>query len=398
MITQSLPLSFRAIGAVCGISSRKNKKDIALIYSEKPCVSAGLFTTNLVKAAPVLVSEANIKNNIRAVLVNSGCANACTGKDGLNDAKYSIRILGRSLGIKPENILIASTGVIGARLPMINIEKGINILVKNIFRKSDDNGLSFAKAIMTTDTTHKTTVRKITIGGKTVTIWGAVKGSGMIHPNMATMLGFILTDAGISKNLLTKALRDSGKISFNSITVDGDTSTNDCVFALANGAQGSPGINKIDGNYKKFYKAFEEVMLGLAKMIARDGEGATKFINILVKAKTENDAKKIANTIATSPLVKTACFGNDPNWGRIIAAAGRAGVVFNPEKTSLVINGVKIFDKGRGIKENSLKAKEVMKKKDINIALDTGSGKNTASVYTCDFSYDYIKINAEYHT
>jgi len=326
-----LPLGFKVWGIHCGI--KKLKKDLGLIYSEKKANASAVFTTNKVKAAPVILSMKNIKDNeIQAVIVNSGNANACTGEKGYSDAISMAEKTAQILNLQSEDVFVSSTGVIGVPLPIEKILNGIESFSKNTDLSAEDL-LSFAESIMTTDTFPKINSTQVVIGGKKITITGIAKGSGMIHPNMATMLSFILTDANITKSALNKALKHSVDDSFNMITVDGDTSTNDTVLILANKQAKNEEITEFSHDYKLFQKALYEVVENLAKKIVIDGEGATKFLEVQVKnSKTKEDAKLISRSIAKSNLVKTAIHGEDANWGRVLAAAGYSGGNFDPDK------------------------------------------------------------------
>lgn len=406
------PKGFHACGIHCGIK-KNGKNDLSIFYSATPCTAAGVFTKNLVKAAPVIVSKKNIKNKISAIIANSGCANACTGKRGIKDAEEMCAITAKMLNVKPLNILVASTGVIGQFLPMNKIKNGI----KNIFSELSnyqiikfDNSiilksptrklvLSAVEGIMTTDTFVKVQSSEFGIRGSKATIWGCCKGAGMIHPDMATMLCFVLTDVSISKKLLAEALKSAVDKSFNRISVDGDTSTNDCVFLLANGAAGNKPIIKKDDSFFAFALQLEKICLGLAKKIVSDGEGATKIIVVAVKnAASESDARKIAATVATSPLVKTAMFGNDANWGRIIAAAGRSGAKINPSKMDIYFGGMLVAKNGAGTNFSEKKAKEILNKKEVTVTLDLKSGHKCFTYYASDLTFDYVKINASYRS
>ncbi|MCX5782384.1 MAG: bifunctional glutamate N-acetyltransferase/amino-acid acetyltransferase ArgJ [Elusimicrobia bacterium] len=400
-----IPKDFLLGGIHCGIAKKFQKKDLALLYSKKPAKAYGMFTSNLCKAAPVLVSQKHLKmnkTNVRGIIANSGCANACTGLKGFKNAEEMCGLAGKSLGVKKENFLVASTGVIGKHLPIEKISKGIKILSGKIgFSKKDE--LSCVQAIMTTDTFTKISSGSFKIGNKKINIWGCVKGAGMIHPDLkkphATMLSFILTDANISNKAVEKALSNSIEKSFNCVSVDGDTSTNDSVFLLANGAAGNSLIAESGKAFDIFSKNLLKVCLDLAKKLARDGEGATKLIEIEVNgARDKNGAKKIASTIATSPLFKTAIFGNDANWGRIMAAAGRSGVSFKPEKVDVWIGNVCVAKKGIGANFSEEKTKRILHNKEIKITVNLNSGKESAKYYTCDFSFDYVKINASYRS
>lgn len=399
------PQGFKAGGIHCGIAKSSAKKDLALFFSERPAVAAGMFTSNLVKAAPVLLCEKRLKSsagNFRAVVANSGCANACTGRRGIDDAEKTCVAVAKSLGVLPSQVLAASTGVIGQFLPVSKLVRGAGELAQS-FRGRKTVPQDAAQAIMTTDTVAKVFSKNINIGGRRVTLWGCTKGSGMIHPDLAglhaTMLCFILTDASIKSALLSRSLAEAVERSFNCVSVDGDTSTNDSVFVLANGASGSRTIDTPNKDYIVFAKALRELCTELAKMIARDGEGASKLIEIEVRnASTAVAAKKIASTIATSPLVKTAVFGNDANWGRILAAAGRAGVPMNPDQTDVYIGGLLVASRGMAVAFSEAKAKRLLKKKDVTITVDLNRGAESAKYYTCDLSFDYVKINASYRS
>lgn len=383
-------------GAVSSGVKKKNKKDLALIFSEVPAKAAGLFTTNIVKAPPVLLGMERVKSGMcQAVLINSGVANAFTGQLGLKDSIVTSKDAAKHLGIAETLVIPSSTGIIGGRLPIDKMKKAMPELVKNL---REDGFLDVADGIMTTDAFPKYAVKKVTIGGKKGTIAVIGKGAGMIAPNMATMLAYILTDFNVSKRALTKALKNSVKNSFNKIIVDGDTSTNDTVLILANGKLGNALIKDSGDDYNKLEKALTETASEVAEMIVRDGEGATKVVKIIVKgAKTEKDAEKIARTLGTSPLVKTAFFGEDPNWGRIVAAAGRAGVDFDPDKIDLYFDNQKILSNSKEVM-NEEKAQKVLKKPKFEVTIDIKSGKSSSFVIASDLTYDYIKINAHYRT
>ena len=399
-----LPKGFFAKGIRCGIKKGSSKKDLALFYSDVPSKAVGMFTNNLVKAAPVLVSSEYLrknKNGIRAIVANSGCANACTGRRGINDSKLECKIVAQELNINSEQVLVASTGVIGVYLPLKTIKQGIEKLSAVLKEESDGN--SAAEAIMTTDTVSKTVQKKIKVSGKEVSIWGCAKGAGMIGIDMslphATMLSFILTDANIAQNALRLSFENAVNKSFNCVTVDGDTSTNDTSIILANSEAKNKIIKAGTKDFKSFSVALAEVCLELAKMLAKDGEGATKLVEIKVcGAKEETDAKKIAYTIANSPLVKTAVFGCDANWGRILAAAGRAGVKINPLKVDIYFGKLRLVKDGAPAVYSEKQAKIILSKKEVVITIDLNAGKKSASYYTCDFSFDYIKINASYRS
>lgn len=391
---------FRAAGIACGIK-KNGEKDLALIYSETPAVVAGVWTKNRVKAASVLLDMQRIKNGLcQAVIVNSGNANACTGKKGMEDAGRMAAAVEDRLGIKKGLAMVSSTGVIGQNLPIDKIENGIPKLVSSL----SSNGWNDAvHAIMTTDAFPKTVFEKCRICGKEVSVLGIAKGAGMICPNMATMLAFIATDAAVERKTLQAALKGAVDRSFNSITVDGDTSTNDTVLVLANGYALNKEVRSQESgvrskDFKVFCDMLEKVCLKLSHMIVKDGEGATKFLEIKVKgAKKESDAKSVTMTVANSLLVKTAFFGEDANWGRIIAAAGRAGVDIRPDRLSLYFDAVPVVRNGIGTGRDR-EASKIVKKKDICLTLDLGIGKAEQTVWTTDLSYEYVKINAAYRT
>lgn len=386
----------KASGIHCGI--KKAGRDLALIVSEPPAVAAGVFTTNRVKAAPVLLSQELIKSGkAKGIIANSGNANACTGKEGYKASKETISSLAKVLKTPQRNILIASTGEIGKPLPLHKVKEGIPVLVKGL---SENGGKNAAKAILTTDTVSKEAAVEYVYGDKPVRVGGIAKGSGMICPHMATMLAFITSDISIKADLLKRALKKSVDKSFNMITVDGDKSTNDTVFCLANGLAGNSIIDKTGKGFQLFQKALDCVMISLAKKIVEDGEGATKFIEISVAgAESISNAKKVALSIANSNLVKTAFFGESCNWGRIIAAAGYSGVDIDFSKTSLFLDGYEIIKKGVAIVDKkSSEVERIMKKKEIRVLLDLGMGKKEGTVWTTDLSYDYVKINADYIT
>jgi len=394
------PRGFAGAACHCGLKSRKKNPDLALIVSSQPAPFAGVFTTNRVCAAPVKLSRKIARKAIaRAVVVNSGNANACTGEEGLRDAGTMAGLVARGLSIKAGEVAVASTGIIGELMPMEKIARGIKENIKNL-STSRKVARDIARAIMTTDTFPKEMVAEITISGMTVRIGGIAKGAGMISPRMATLLSFITTDASISPALLKKALRSAVEVSFNRLTIDGHTSTNDSAMILAGGASGARMISAAGKEYDKFAGALAEVCIGLAKMIARDGEGATKLIEISVKrAPTEKQARDVAFAIANSPLVKTAIHGQDPNWGRIVSAAGCAGGRVIEKKMTLMINGVKLFSRGSPAPPSAKKkCAGTLQRKDIDITIDLGLGGGSSRVWTCDLSREYIKINADYHT
>lgn len=382
--------------AVSSGVKKKGKKDLALIFSEVPAKAAGVFTTNIVKAPPVLLGMERIKTGMcQAVLVNSGVANAFTGKPGYKDSVVTSKYAADKLGIAESLVIPSSTGVIGGRLPIAKMKKAMPELVKQL---NEEGFLDVADGIMTTDAFPKYASKKVTIGKKRGTIAVLGKGAGMIAPNMATMLAYILTDFNISKRALTKALKNTVNNSFNKIIVDGDTSTNDTVLILANGKLGNTLIKDSGADYNKLEKALTEAASEVAEMIVRDGEGATKVAKITVKgAKTVKDAENIARTLGTSPLVKTAFFGEDPNWGRIVAAAGRAGVNFDPDKIDLYFDKQKILSNSKEVM-NEKKAQTVLKKPKFEVTINIKSGKASSFVIASDLTFDYIKINAHYRT
>ncbi|MFO8164498.1 MAG: bifunctional glutamate N-acetyltransferase/amino-acid acetyltransferase ArgJ [Desulfatiglandales bacterium] len=370
--------------------------DLSLIFSQKKAVTAGVFTTNKVKAAPILLSQERVKHGfIRAVIANAGYANACTGARGLHDAIQTADMAAKELGIAPEETLIASTGVIGAYLPCNLIINALPNLVKNL---SPHGFKSIAKALMTTDSFPKISFFKGQADGQPFHILGIAKGAGMIMPNMATMLSFLLTDINIDSQVLRPIFRSAVDSTFNRITVDGETSTNDMVLIMANGVAGNKTLNTPD--IKEFETGLTDVMGKLSYMIAKDGEGATKAVIIEVHgAASKDDAHRAARVIGNSNLVKTTIFGQDPNWGRIMAALGRAGVTMEEHKVQIWIDGIKIVDGGCMIsEEEEKKAAEKMKKEHIPITINLNQGQYKDRIITCDLTYDYIKINAGYRT
>ena len=390
--TITTPLDFFASGIATGI--KEKAKDIALIYSIVESEAAAVFTQNQCQAAPVRISREHLEDNrAQAILVNSGNANACTGERGKNDAHKMIELAAQKLGLDQEEIILCSTGIIGEHLPMDKIKPGIEKTVLNL---KENGGSEAAEAIMTTDKYQKELALKVDIGGEEITIGGIAKGSGMIEPNMATMLSFLTTDADIDKKLLQTALSEAVDKTFNRITVDGDQSTNDTVAILANGAAENERITTKDDSYDRFVEGLSYICKELAHLIVKDGEGATKFITIEVKgADSEIDAEKVAKSIANSNLVKTAIFGEDPNWGRIASAAGAVGVEFDLDKLEIQINNQNIFGPAQQVYSY---AEDLLEESTIKIELDLNTGKESAKVWTCDLSYKYVEINAEYHT
>jgi len=393
------PKGFVAGSTHCGLKSR-NKHDIGIITSESPCKAAALFTTNQIAAAPIIYSQKIIKDGkIHAIVVNSGNANACTGKRGYKDAETMAQLTAKYLNTTPDKVLVASTGIIGHLLPMKKITAGISKVVDSLGNNLT-NATDIAKTIMTTDIVPKQVAVKIPIAKKEVTIGAIAKGSGMISPKMATMICIITTDAQISLNTLRSCLKNSSEDSFNQITVDGHMSTNDMVAILANGMAGNKNITfSTRSELALFQKALDHVTQLMAKAIVKDGEGATKFIQIEVhEAKSTLDAKKIARSIADSPLVKTAIHGEDPNWGRIVSAAGYAGIRLDESRIKLSINKIVIFRNGLPVTPTPGNLRNEMKKEEILIQLSLGLGKKRTTMWTCDLSKEYITINADYHT
>jgi glutamate N-acetyltransferase / amino-acid N-acetyltransferase len=405
------PKGFKAGGIWCGIKASGGpvdggrpqgglkKRDLALIYSEKSCVAAAVFTTNRVKAASVLVSQKHIAGGkLHAVIANSGNANACTGEAGLAAARRMAELAADEFAISPETVAVASTGVIGVPLPIAAIENSVEALVNSL--RGDEAGHTAAlEAIMTTDTRKKEISVEIEGGAR---IGGMVKGSGMIHPNMATMLCFLTTDVSISRELLDVSLRRAIERSFNRVTVDGDTSTNDMALIMANGAS---GIKATEGSaeYEAFSQALEQVCVSLARAMARDGEGATKLVTVTVSgAATEKAAEMLAKSVASSSLVKAACFGADANWGRILCAMGYSGAEFDPDKTNVSFKSkageIAVFSKGAPIRFFEDVAKKVLSEEEIEILINAGSGSGSASAWGCDLTYDYVKINGDYRS
>lgn len=390
---------FRAAGVAAEIKY-KGRNDVALIVADEPCAAAAVFTTNKVAAAPVLYDREIVKGGkIQAILANSGCANACTGELGLRDAKLSALVTAGELGISPKHVLVASTGVIGRPLPMDRLLAGMKAAVKKLDR-TPAHGLAAEKAVMTTDTKPKQACATVRIGGKTVTVGGMSKGSGMIEPNMATMLGFITTDAAVTPAMLRRALYLAINKSFNRLVVDGDESTNDSVFLLASGKAGNAAITKAGRDFDAFREALETVCISLAKQMATDGEGATKFVTVTVKgAKSEKDAARAARAVAKSPLAKTSWFGRDPNWGRVLAAVGYSGADVVDMRAEVFYDRVWAFRCGKVADAAQLKKlAKVLKKDAFEVVVDLHLGKGESSVYTCDFSLDYVHINADYTT
>ncbi len=399
------PKGFKATGIEVGIKAgHSGKKDMAMIFSEVPCKAAGTFTSNLVKAAPVqwdkkIVTESG---DVRAVVINSGVANACTGQQGLDYCEKLAAKVADVAGIDKTSVLISSTGVIGAQLPIDIMSEGVEKLYPALEGTENGAGLA-AEAIMTTDTVSKQVAVKVQIGGKEVNIGGMCKGSGMIHINMCTMLGFITTDAAISKEMLQKALSEIIPDTFNMVSVDGDTSTNDTVLLLANGLAGNDEITEENEDYNILKEALYAVCEGLSKKIAADGEGATKLFEVKVlNAKTKSDAIGLAKSIVTSTLTKAAIFGNDANWGRILCAMGYSGIIFQPEKVDLYFESVqgklKIVEDGVATGYSEEEATKILNQKEVTCIADVKMGEYSAAAWGCDLTYDYVKINADYRS
>ena len=389
---------FLAGGIPSGIKKNRGK-DLALIYSETPAVTAAVFTQNRVKAAPVLVSMERVERQhlSQAVVVNSGSANACTGSVGLDDARFVARLVALELNIDENLVLVASTGVIGKRLPVDTISSNIPQLVRN---SRQDGILSAAEAIMTTDTCPKVVLKKEIIGDKEITICGLAKGAGMIMPKMATMLSFVLTDTAIEAETLKKVFCESIDYSFNSITIDGETSTNDMALVLANGRAGNQIISGPSRDLEQFGRLLGEVLVNLARMIVKDGEGATKFVEISVmNARDDLDAREAAFSVANSSLVKTAFFGEDCNWGRIVSAIGSSGANIDPEKINVSFDDVILVRNGVGLgDEAERRANKVLGREEFKVLIDLNCGSGKAKVFTTDLSSEYIEINANYRT
>ncbi len=386
---------FRVAGISAGIKANGNP-DLMLLVSDTPSQAAAVFTTNKVLAAPVLVSQAHLQRSggaVRAIIVNSGCANACTGDQGMQDAREMTAETARLVGCPVEQVLVSSTGVIGVALPMTKVRAGLPIAFGAL---AADQGPLAARAIMTTDPFPKEAARRIRIGDQDVTIGGMAKGSGMIEPMMATMLGFVTTDAVVPKALLDRALREAVNDTFNAITVDGDSSTNDCVMLLANGASGA---SVDEATYGTFLEGLKAVCLELALGIVRGGEGATKLVTVNVTgAASSIEARKAAKVIANSLLVKTAIHGGDPNWGRLICAAGRAGVTFDASRAAVTMGSIVLFKDGQPHDDMAPAAAEYLKGTDLTVGVDLGSGSASSTVWTCDLSAEYVRINADYRT
>ena len=391
---------FKASGIHCGIRASRTKKDLALIFSEKNASCAAVYTTNLVKGAPLSVTKENISDGYaQAVICNSGNANTCNS-DGVEIAKKMCSLVSDALGIDSHDVVVASTGVIGQKLNIEPIKTGIPLLVSSL---SKDGNEAAAEGIMTTDTFKKEVAVKFSVGGKDCTIGGMAKGSGMIHPNMATMLVFITTDVAISPEMLQKALSTDIANTFNMVSVDGDTSTNDMVTVLANGMAGNSPITDDGEDFQAFMKALNTITVSLCRMIAGDGEGATKLLECTVSgASDKNTAKTVAKSIICSSLLKAAMFGADANWGRVLCAIGYSGASVDVNKIDVAFKSskgtVEVCKNGAGIDFSEEKAKQVLLEKEIDILVDLNSGKQEATAWGCDLTYDYVKINGDYRT
>ncbi len=386
---------FQAAGVIGGLK-KNGQKDLGLIFSEVPASVAGVFTQNRIQAAPVQLDRQRISRGVcRALIVNSGNANCCTGNEGMRDAIHMAELAAAEVGVTEDEVLVSSTGVIGEPMPMDKVKSAMPALIGALHREGIHD---FAESIMTTDTVPKVIRRCGEMDGKVVTVTGVAKGSGMIRPDMATMLCFVMTDVEASPVLLTEMLKTAVDLSFNRITVDGDTSTNDTVLLMANGLSGAKVLK--DRQRGVFQPILNDVLISLAKWLIKDGEGATKFVEIVVKgAGSDQDARGIADTVAHSNLFKTALFGQDANWGRILAAIGRAGVAVDPDKIDVWFGPVLMVQAGMGCgKTAEVEATKILKKSEFDITIDLRLGKGQASVFTCDFSIDYVKINADYRS
>jgi glutamate N-acetyltransferase/amino-acid N-acetyltransferase len=391
------PAGFTAAGLHCGIKGASDKLDLTVLAAEKPVPAAALFTTNLAQAAPVVLSRQHLQRTqgtARAIVVNSGCANACTGMQGTQDAARMTAEAAAALGCANEEVLVASTGVIGVNLKMDRLVPGIHRVVAALGRTKGDE---MARAIMTTDPFPKTHAVVVRTGRGAFIVGGTAKGSGMIEPNMATMLAFLTTDAAVSPALLARALRESATDTFNAITVDGECSTNDSLFVMASGAS---GVQIDEANYGALQAGLRAVSHELALGIVRGGEGATKVIAVTVRnARTRDDARRVARTIANSPLVKTAVHGADPNWGRIVCAAGRSGVTFDVDRATVHVGGVLLFERGMPHDDAAPDAATQLQRPDVRIDVNLGTGGGAdATIWTCDLSAEYVRINGEYRT
>lgn len=385
---------FKAAGVACGIK-KNGEPDLAVVLCDNAAQAAGVFTRNAVKGHSLLLAQKNVRSGrAQAVIINAGNANACMGSQGDDDAQKMAQLAAQRFGCAPEDVLTASTGVIGMPLPVERIQAGLEGMTL-----SAEGGADAARAIMTTDTVKKQAQASVEIGGCEVRIGGMAKGSGMIHPDMATLISVLTTDAAISAKALSRALKEAADASFNRISVDGDTSVCDQVMLLASGLSGCAEIQEDTADYALFLNALEDVCIKLARMLAADGEGATKLLTIAVRrARTQADAHKIANAIAKSPLCKTAAFGNDANWGRLLTAAGYSGALFDPAKVDIFIGGVQVCAKGGGLAFDEAAALRELRQSEVIYTIDLDDGDANETVWTCDFSLDYVRINADYRT
>lgn len=395
---------FQAAHTAAGIKY-ENRPDMAMVYSEQPCIAAGMFTSNVVKAAPVIWDKTLVETGkkVHAIVINAGIANACTGEEGFQFCQDTADAAAEELAVSKDCVLVASTGVIGKQLPINRITAGVKVLAKELSPELSA-GTNAAKAIMTTDTKHKEIAVTFEACGVTATLGGMCKGSGMIHPDMCTMLCFLTTDFCISKELLQKALKETVKETFHMISVDGDTSTNDTVLLLSNGLAGNEELTEENADYDSFLTALRAVNEYLAKCMAADGEGATKLLEVRVLgAEQKEQAVKLAKSIITSNLVKTAVFGNDANWGRILCAMGYAGVSFNPEQVDLFIDSktdgrIQLVKDGMGVDFSEELATKILAAPEVIVTADLKLGYETATAWGCDLTYDYVKINADYRS
>ena len=396
----AVPRGFRFSATACGLK-KTGALDLALLSSDVPASAAAVFTQNLVVAAPVVVSKKNLhlsKGRMRAVIVNAGNANCATGDAGYAASVKMVEETARRLGCDPREVFVCSTGVIGVALPLEKVLRALSGIARNR-RPSVRSFAELSLAICTTDTRPKTAASSFRMARRRIHFMGCAKGAGMIHPNMATTLAFVVTDAAISPSLLQKTLRDVTTRTFNAISIDGDTSTNDTLLVLANGASGAPRIKAGTAAHRSFAKALEEVCRSLALQIVADGEGAQRVIQIEVRgAKTESAARQIARTIATSPLVKTAFAGGDPNWGRIFAAAGRAGVKFDPGRVDIHMAGIPVLRRGQPLDFNERETSNRLLERQVMLVVNLHAGRASARYWTCDFTAEYVRINASYRT
>ena len=394
---------FQAASTAAGIKY-KDRKDMAMIYSRQPCKAAGTFTTNVVQAAPVKWDQKIVRESAyaQAVVINAGIANACTGAEGMGYCRDTAQVAAECLGIPAEAVLVASTGVIGKQLPMEKLAAGVRAMVPRL-EESRESGLEASKAIMTTDTENKEIAVQFQAGGRTVTVGGMCKGSGMIHPNMCTMLAFVTTDAAISRELLQEALREDIKDTYNMISVDGDTSTNDTVLLLANGMAGNPEITEKNEDYQAFCQALNRVNQTLAKKMAGDGEGCTALFEVkVIGAQSKDQAVTLSKSVITSSLTKAAIFGHDANWGRILCAMGYSGARFDPEKVDLYFESaagkLQIIRDGVALDYSEEQATRILSEPEVTAIADVKMGRASATAWGCDLTYDYVKINADYRS